>query len=108
MVGGANTGEPFAIGYVEHLSASAVVPLDGSATIAISITGPKNIYHGLNGNNLPDGVPWIEYFETDIVPSSTLTVNPEDGAYEFDHSFALINGKTYTVTYNGVQYECIV
>ena len=60
-----------------------------------------------DGNNLPEGTPWIEYTEGEVVPSCTLTVNEDEGLAYFDTPFILVAGEIYTVTYNGVPCECI-
>lgn len=57
---------------------------------------------------VPEGYPYvIEPVKTVIVPETVLSF-PEDGYIDNPFIFDLVVGETYSITYDGVVYECIV
>ena len=111
MNGVGDSGEPFAIvcviaELVEAIGGGCVIyPLDGSDPITLSIT-----YNGIkkiDGKYLPDGVPYVETVATDILPEAVYEINPDSGSAEFMADLSLVDGQTYTVKYNGVEYSCV-
>lgn len=111
ITGGELTEEPFIIMCLDAGSAAALgfgglaSPLDGSETVTLSIT-----YNGIkkiNGKYLPDGLPYVEIAATDVLPETVYEVNPDSGSADFMANLSLVDGQTYTVKYNGVEYSCV-
>lgn len=111
MTGNGNTGEPFAVAaiypsYVEMVGASCLAyPLDGSETFALSIT--REIAHKIPKKY----VPTLEEMRAEVVeilPETTIPIDPDGGENMIPVDFALEPNKPYTIKYNGVEYaDCV-
>ena len=113
FTGGESTGEPFLLMMVppeqiaERGISAIVQPIDGSTQITISITRKGWKHHKIPMEHLPDGYPdetvGLGYIlpETIFVGEGTqwMTMEPINGNVEV--------GKTYTVNYNGVEFDSV-
>lgn len=111
VTGGVSTGEPFMIMCFGADSAAEMgigglaAPLDGSETVTLSIT-----YNGIkkiDGKYLPDGVPYVESGSADIIPETTIEIDPESGVGVYANKIKLTAGETYVVKWNGTEYNCV-
>lgn len=115
--GTAPTGEPFAIGiFSADTSASIgvgaqVKPFDGATELTLSIYSKINVVHKLPGKFLPDGVPYVEEGIVELpVTGQWYEEKNEDGTvddsgYMVTAPIGLQIGSTYTVNWNGTDYE---
>lgn len=101
---------PFVIAtndYMVSLGAcAAVIPLNGSTSVTVSIVGYGEEIHHLPSKYIKD-----MYYEeeTELLSETALTFTNVDGmmmATIENPSFALEAGKTYVVIYNGTEYIC--
>lgn len=127
MTGGDDTGEPFIVvmfpaEVAAELGAYGVATaLDGSATATLSIIQKKEtvskidpIYLPAGGggttswNDLTDKPFYKEEGDKFILPEITLIPTGENGEMFVTRPFAgkFIEGNTYTITWNGVEYNC--
>lgn len=114
MTGGESTGEPFVIicmsaemgaevGYY-----AMIIPLDGSTDITLKIDRDNIIYHRLPYDYLPE-----DMYRTEVLPVITNLEETEVAFYQSlpiitkPFNVSLVLGKTYTVMWNGVPYECV-
>lgn len=86
-----------------------VVPLDGSETVTLSISGEEEIAHKIPGKYLPDGVLYAETKMVDVLPETTIVFEYYE---DFGMPLAIVpltamirEGVVYTVTFNGVSYN---
>lgn len=111
-IGGTDTGEPFIIGkvldeFVEMVGGYTCISLslDGSTDATVSIT-EKDIITPLDAKFLPDYLPAeFEPITVEIYPETTFTTS--DNMYFENILVDLKVGETYTVTWDGVDYECV-
>ena len=54
----------------------------------------------------PEGYPYSEVREGVVLPETTVTPN-EEGAAVLTVALGLVEGQTYTVNWNGTDYECV-
>ena len=108
------TGEPFLIvDCSADIAAEAGVPtiiiaLDGSSSVTFSICSEiENVVKKLDGKFLPNGVPYKEVTKGDVLPKTTVEINPEQGMAAITTKIELGEGKTYTVIWNGTGYTCV-
>lgn len=84
---------------------------DTAETVTIKINGvQETIYHQLDPKYIPNMYYTEERNDVEILPTSTAVSidNPMMGElYIHGDPITLVAGKTYTVTYNGVEYECV-
>ena len=72
VVGGANTGEPFAMLISYTYQEVDVIDLTGSTSVTISIMGEGEIVHKFDPKFLPDGIPSVFTVTAENnVPSAT-------------------------------------
>jgi hypothetical protein len=113
-MGAEDTGEPFGIMTLSAEDAAEagfygqMIVYDGSTSVTLSIYHNAEIHHPIPGELLPEGVPYVykDYLleETDAVE----TTDPRFGkAWMIVGAPSLVIGKTYTVIYNGVPYDCV-
>lgn len=55
--------------------------------------------------NRPFGSNGVQLVE--LLPETTVEINPDAGNAELSATVPLVEGQTYTVKYNGVDYECV-
>ena len=80
-LGGTNSGEPFALGFVTAYGAIGVMPLDGATNITVSISQREETIHKID-NKFIDAEWMAKDVKEDIIyfPTSTV-VAPESGSY---------------------------
>lgn len=109
VVGGANTGEPFAMIY--EYSNICIVDLAGTTmNPVVGIYGEGEIFNPIPGTFLPEGVPYVEQGLVEIMPETDATAytDPTFGeAWQITKAPSLTAGETYTIIYNGVTYDCV-
>lgn len=111
MSGTGDSGEPFVIVALNPESAATtgislmIMPLDGSETVTVSISGVVETVHTLGSKYLPDGVP---YAVQKPYSRSVLLTADDDGLSPIVPGVVLTEGNTYIVNYNGTDYtlEC--
>jgi len=107
VMGGTDTGEPFAMLVMPNLGNIMALDLVGSASVTISIRQGAMVVHPLDPKFLPDGVPYVaEGGMVKILPETTATFD-ENGQAFLSGSIGLVVGETYKVIWNGVEYECV-
>ena len=103
---------PFVIAtndYMVSLGACiAVIPLDGSTSITVSILGGVEIIHHIPPKFIKD-----MYYEEDggaveILPEMTIPVDPDNPTIPSNYEFDIAAGDILTVKWNGVEYVCTV
>lgn len=99
-MGGPDTGEPFCIIYRPKAVFGAVI-LDGSQTVTFEMSKQGTVHRPVGAEYLPEGVPWIERFDEEILPETAW-----DGG-EIPASLHLVKGVAYHVKFNGVLYELV-
>ena len=112
ITGGENTGEPFVIVCnnaevaAEMGAGVGIMPLDGSTSVTLSITG--KVIKKLNSKYLDEALQFGETIK-ELLPETTLEIDWEnmDGAVPYPNKIGLIVGTTYAVQWNGVEYNCI-
>lgn len=104
IMGTGDTGEPFIVMSIPDYGVVGVYALDGSESVALSISG--EVVKKMDGKYLPEGMPYVETSVMDILPKTTLEVNPDVGTADFSDIVDVVVGNTYTVKYNGVEYTC--
>lgn len=109
-VGGANTGEPFVFAQypAEYQQATGkcafIIPMDGATSVTVSISGEGEIVHELAGKYLPEGTPYVESKPYSFPETTGIPI--ESSVFAIASKIELTEGNIYTVTYNGVEYEC--
>ena len=110
MTEGVDTGEPFVITaipaeIIEAVGVALVLySIDGSESATVSISQESETVHTLDSKFLPGGVPYLDmkpyvFPETEAIPT-------EGDFFAVMSKMELTEENTYTVTYNGVDYEC--
>lgn len=102
------TGEPFVIEVVPTEGVTVAMPLDGSTTLTISIVGSGGtVIHKLDNKYLDLAwLPTMKNVLSEVFPETSGTKSATINAIEISEPLHLEAGKTYTVTWNGVDYEC--
>lgn len=104
------------INKVESLEVYEALKAKGLSDEEIYLLTPEGIQKALDEKasewkdikNIPDSVPRIEVGEIiDLLPSTTFNVSEEDGGVFLTEPIGLVSGFTYTVNYNGTEYECV-
>ena len=110
MLGGEDTGEPFILMAIspERVAdvgfAIMVAALDGSTSATVSLSGVVETVHKLAGKYLPVGTPYVESKPYSFPETAGIPLDPS--VFAIASKIELTEGNTYTVTYNGVEYEC--
>lgn len=107
---GEDTGEPFVIIYQEAMASMGislfVVPLDGSEQVTLWLSGSTpEIIHKLDPKFLPDGVPYCINGTMELPVTGFW--DGEDALFVIMTPIGLEIGKTYTVNWNGTDYEAV-
>ena len=116
VIGGEDTGEPFALLVfpadlaVQNGFYMQVMPLDEASSVTISIYQETTVTHPIEGKYLPKALQFGEK-ENVIFPETTVTFTPMEeagGMFVFMTAFptAFKPFEYYTVNYNGVDYTC--
>lgn len=127
MTGGDDTGEPFIVVMLPAEIAAEMgvygvaYTMDGSATATLSISQKKETVSKIDPIYLPSGsggvTSWNDltdkpFYKEEgdkfILPETTLIPMGENGEMFVTRPFAgkFIEGNTYTITWNGVEYNC--
>lgn len=61
-------------------------------------------FHPLNGRFLPDSVPWVENYATDILSCEVLL--DDNGEAKLDVRPEIFEGGEYVVSWNGAEFNC--
>lgn len=109
VVGGTNTGEPFALLFSPENIEIAVLDLTGStSTPTIGIHGKAEIHHPIPGKFLPDGVPYVEDGgRVEVLAPVSYTPTGGNNDVYFNSPLNLVAGEEYIVEWNGTQYPCV-
>lgn len=112
LMGTGDTGEPFLVlalpaEYITQIGFGSVIySLDGStsATFSISTINDGTVVHHLDPIYIKD-MYYTEQVEGlgDFLPETVL----DKTQTEITSKIGLVNGNTYTVVWNGVEYECV-
>ena len=109
VVGGANTGEPFAMLISEKYGRVDIIDLVGSANVRVSILGGE-VIHKLDSKFL--NLDWLPVRAVNIIPEYTGTVEALGEAVygmEIPDTAGILstieNGTSVTMEVNGVSYE---
>ena len=104
------TDEPFGIRFANeryNLTENVMIySVDGLETVTVEVTTPQTI----DPKYIPDMYYTEERQDVEILPTSTAIntgVSVMGEKYVIGDAVALVEGKTYKVTYNGVEYESI-
>jgi len=107
--GGADTGEPFLILQPEGSNETAAM-CDSGATITVSIRQEKTTTVQISTKFLPASVPWVEESggPVEVLPERQPAYNEADQVFYLEDPSvpALVVGETYTVRWNGTDYDC--
>lgn len=107
--GANNTEEPFVFASLS-VGGNTVFVLyttyPSSSTISVEVQHIEKIYSPLSHIYLPDGVPYLVGGTIPIL-ENCVTVLDEEGMGYITAPVTLEAGKTYIVTYNGTEYECV-
>ncbi len=55
----------------------------------------------------PEGLPYVEKVYGEILPETTIEIDPNEGGGMLEGIVPSVIGNRYTVTWNGVDYECV-
>ena len=106
VLGGPDTGEPFAMLVMPTYQEIVSLDLVGSASVTISIKQGAMIVHPLDPKYLPEGVPYIvEGGETEL--PVYYAFNDAAAEYYITAPIGLKAGGTYIVDWNGTEYTCV-
>lgn len=101
-----NTGEPFCItgsgGPYYYLYKA-----DKTAeTVTVMVVGKKEtVWHKLDSRFLNEALQFSSEM-VEVLPETTLELDPESGGFEDSVALSLVAGTTYKVKWNGVDYDC--
>ena len=107
---GEDTGEPFVMMSAEVYASLGmclfVIPLDGAEQVTLGLTESlPEIIHKLDPKFLPDCVPYCINGTMELPVTGFW--NGEDGMFAVTAPIGLEIGKTYTVNWNGTDYESV-
>lgn len=110
IVGGTNTGEPFALLFSPENIEIAVLDLTGStSTPTVGIHGKAEIHHPIPGELLPEGVPYVEKGGmVEILPECQPPYIEDDDVFVVTEGVKELSaGEMYIVNWNGTKYPCV-
>lgn len=99
-----DTGEPFIISSIPSYGMGTIGAFDGSTSVTISIKGEGTTVKTIDPKFLPDGVPYVESGGFADIPFTYEWYDDECG---ITTPLGLEVGKSYIVTWNGVDYEVV-
>ena len=111
LAGGTESRDyPFCISSMGGTSCFVYKDTDAAETISLMVESvASKTYHKLDKNYLPDGVgggAYVDIENTELFPETTLECN-ENGEGAIFQPIGLKEGETYTVVWNGTEYECV-
>ena len=83
---------------------TVIMPLDGTTSLTISVSGEVEKVEKLSGKYLPEGLPRSEFTNGTVLPETTG--NDIGGAFLVEGECKLTSGQEYTVYWNGTPYVC--
>ena len=104
VVGGANTGEPFAMLVSNLFNRVDIIDLSGANDVWVKIFG--TVLRKLSPMYLPDGVPYLGGINY-ILPERQPTRDEDGQTFDLSGMASLVAGESYTVNWNGVDYSCV-
>ena len=107
---GDDTGEPFLYIYNISQSICQFVTTDTSASHTISVKTTAETVTPMTYDYMPDGYPKKSVQTTTLMEERELAFTAGlNGAYGATppHKFVPVEGKTYTVNWDGTEYECV-
>lgn len=108
--GTGDTGEPFFMVciFAEMVEAIGVgmmiMPLDGSASVTLSISSGSRTVHKISAELLTEGTPCAEPFD-DVIMAAWPSSITSEGTFT-DPTGTLVVGNIYKVNWGGTIYEC--
>lgn len=89
--------------------------MDGMEAHLASLTIPgytgfvttETVVQPIDPKFLPKGVPYVEKGYGEILPETTVEIDLSEGGGVIPTALPLESGNKYTVTWNGVDYECV-
>lgn len=105
VVGGTNTGEPFAMLASYTYQEVDIIDLVGSASVTIAIYGEGELAHKLDNRCLD--LEWLPAPVGEKVVAAEKTITSADKFPDFTYSM-VENGQKLIVYFDGVRYECKV
>lgn len=103
-----DTGEEFCVFTRDGAKYFLNTNVGKSETFRVQVLGKKVTWHKMDGGYLPEGVPWIESREVEVVPLQNYEFSNMDGLmasvfpeYSFNH------GDTAYVSFDGNVYSCV-
>ena len=107
MLGAGDSGHPFILQGAKG-QFTALIPLDGSTTVSVTISKTSKVIHKVPLKYLPEGVGYTEEGLIEVLPEVGIDIDPDEGIGMLPvDPPELAVGKTYTVTWNGTAYECV-
>ena len=105
-----DTGEPFLYTYAGAMNgefmASCGFVGEKNSVVSCTIHEAIPVKNPLPANFIPEGVPCAVKEKEDLLPETQTVDMGDDGFVILDAINGVEIGNTYTVTYNGVPYEC--
>ena len=102
-----DTGEPFTFEAFGATSCYIYKNTNTAEDVTFRVETPDNVvYHKLDGNYLPEGLPYTDGGMVEILPETQPIRQGENEYMIADVIRGMEVGGIYTVTYNGVEYEC--
>ena len=102
-----------AVRYDEEQTLTAAQKAQARANIGVTEGGSSGGGADLLNENgvikqeyLPEGYPYITVGEADVLPETEAVYDEGSGSFIITAAFELIDGKEYTVTWNGTDYIC--
>lgn len=108
MGAGSDTGEPFVM-MVENGLGIAVFTADTSASHTFSISGFVSEVVKIDEKYLPEGYPTKSVGTVTLMEEQQVAFTLSDGLYmaQITNAFEIVEGQTYTVNWDGTEYECV-
>lgn len=101
-----NTGEPFCIYRFTEDYYQIIKDTDTEETIFVEVYGfAVTDLKRMDDDLLPEGYPYRETVETDIIPKKMITFS--DGLFEYKSAVELTVGGQYLVNWDDKEYQCV-
>ena len=108
--GSEDTGEPFAIAYAESNYIDIIFCTPSETQHTVNVTTKHTNIHKLPIEYMPNEVMYAEIRLVEVPFSYEVQDNDGDGvneSYAITSTMELLAGNTYTVNWDGVEYDCI-
>lgn len=108
VAGGENTGEPFAMLISYLYQRIGIIDLSNANSVLVSIHQNKTRIKTIEGEYLPDGVPYVEEGEmVEVLPEYIITEDNAEADMASIPALGLVAGNAYFVKLQSVEYTCI-